>query len=287
MHLDLLDTIAIFKDMLVAERCMSQNTVSAYSTDVRNFLNFTEGKIKNNSMQEYLQSKKYASSTTVRKVAAISSWIKFCNTDLELKLDLNIPKVKSYNRVPTIISNKDLDLMISYLQSKNSDFNVKMLAIVKFLYTSGMRISELTKVTREQFAEMLSNKQITIVGKGNKERLVFMNESALEAIKNYVSNVKVKSQYLFATKEGNAMNRQSIHRQLKIVSKRAGVSADRVFPHSFRHRLGSNLNQRGMNLAEIKEILGHKQIKTTLVYTHLDDDWILDAVKKNHPFGAL
>jgi integrase/recombinase XerD len=281
------DTLVLFKDMLVTERIMSHNTVMAYLSDVKDFIDWlADNQINANSIYEYFKTKRYTNSTMTRKIAAFSLWIQFCSTDLGLDLNLTIPKIKSYNRIPNILSNKDLNQILEYLDKNPSRFNIKMHAIIELLYNSGLRISELLSIRNKDWHKIYTTQQFSIIGKGNKERIVFVSKHAVNIIDKYLSNIEVKSEYLFRTQSGSAMNRQSIHRQLKIVARHAGIPPQKVFPHAFRHRLGSNLNQKGMNLAEIKEILGHKQIKTTMVYTHLEDEWIFDIVKANHPLGV-
>ena len=161
-------------------------------------------------------------------------------------------------------------------------------AIFELLYSSGLRISEACNLRLEDLD--LENLFLTVRGKGGRERLVPFGQKSLEVIQNYMDNAREKilksrySQYLFISKKGDLLNRKSVWRLLKKYISRTGIKKP-VTPHTFRHSFATHLIENNADLRSVQELLGHLDISTTQIYTHMASRTLKEVHKKFHPRG--
>jgi integrase/recombinase XerD len=273
----LLKSISDFKSMIISELCLSKNTVSAYVSDIFQFLRSNGSSFEPDCFQKYLTSNELTNASIRRKISSISSWQAFCKKELGIELNIDIPKIKARKTIPDVVSNDDVQVL---LESKNIDLRLRTIIIL--LKTTGMRISELLSIQYVDIEQVLNKNANTfrIIGKGNKERTVFLKKETKELLQEYCFTTGIKKGNIWKN-----ITRQYVYMLLKKLSSGVGVLQSRIYPHSFRHRFGSNLAQGGMSLIEIQKLLGHEHINTTAIYTHIEDEVAYNLVLENHPLG--
>ena len=173
---------------------------------------------------------------------------------------------------------------------KNKLEKTRNKALIEILYASGMRVSELVSLRKSLFIG--TPEIILIKGKGNKERMVPISKLALSAIKKYLAELKktniefYESDFLFPSRSKNGyLNREKFFLIIKKIAKFAGLNSQYVSPHKIRHAFASHLLSNGADLRVIQTILGHKNLSTTEIYTHILDEKMIKSVQENHPFA--
>lgn len=260
----------------------SDNTLSAYTSDLRSFEAFltihgiTLALSDHNNVSAYIQQQSSlgrSSSTLRRRVASCRAYYQFQSRvhgrDVvrlmacldQPKLDRSIPDVLGHQQVVTFIS----------AGRTNRDR-----AIAELLYSSGLRASELVNLTRDQIN--YDDRTVTVIGKGNKERQVPMTKAAAEAIYKYRAGVLNKTEpHVFLTDEEKPLTRNCLGQIIKALRTRSGLAIN-VHPHTLRHTFASHLLQGGANLRVIQELMGHDNVETTAVYLHTD----VASLKRTH-----
>lgn len=292
-----------YKVFIKFQRAMSDNTVEAYMRDLR-----TVEKYFNSNGIEY----KYATldnlqnfiadlddigicpRSRARIISSIKSFYKFCVSEKIINIDptqlLKQPKLPSY--LPDVLSVEEIERIISAIDLSETDKYTKLnighrnLAIVEMLYGSGIRVSELVniKISNINFEENF----MKIVGKGKKERLVPISESAIRALNHWLTarnvlRIKPKQEdFLFLNRRGSHMTREMVFVIIKQLTEKAGIEK-RVSPHTFRHSFATHLLEHGANLRAIQQLLGHSSITTTEIYTHTSINYLRDEIMAFHP----
>ncbi len=271
-------TVALFVDLL-NEKNLSQNSISAYKRDVELFLNWYENQTWSDNIilqySEHSIKNKLATATLDRKIRAINQWIKFCQLELQLNLNATLPKIKRERKNFNIMNNDKISEILKNINS-NDMFSIRLKAIVHMLYSTGLRVSEIIKIKSSDIKYVIEKdaKSFRVIGKGKKERQVFMTSNAISALKTYCNaKEESKSEYIWNSGKSH-ITRQSVFLWLQ----KLGVS-----PHDFRHKLASDLVHKGMNLLEVQKVLGHSSVKTTSLYTHTVN--AEQIVKKYHPLS--
>ena len=273
----LLKSIYNFKIMLISECCLSNNTVSAYESDILQFLRYNGNDFQKDSLEKYLLTHKLSNASMRRKISSISSWQNFCKKELEMDFGMETPKIKAKKSLPDVVSNHDVQELL-----KCNDIDLRLQTIIILLKTTGMRISELLSIEYRDIDRVLAGKTNTfrIIGKGNKERTIFLKEEVKQLLQDYCRSTGIIKGNIWKN-----ITRQYVYMLLKKLGKKVGVLGSRIYPHSFRHRFGSNLAQSGMSLLEIQKLLGHEHVNTTGIYTHIEDEVAYNMVYENHPLG--
>jgi integrase/recombinase XerD len=288
-----------YEDYLALERGLSSNSIEAYIRDVRHFANFldAECKVHNPTKTTSKHIERYigslydlglASNSQARMISSIRSFCKYLRIEglmdsdpLEListpKLDKKLPDVLTVDEIELIISSVDM--------SKNE--GVRNRALLEVLYSCGIRVSELIglQISRIDLIDNL----VRVVGKGNKERIVPIGSQACEAIAEYITHYRAQlnvneghEDILFLGRYGRGLTRQMIFTILKTTAIAAGIKK-KISPHTFRHSFATHLVEHGADLRAVQEMLGHAQITTTEIYTHLDKRYLQDQVQQFHP----
>lgn len=276
--------------MIVGEKNLSLKSLEAYRADIKGFLAYSEKiEVSREVIQDYiahLQGKKMKQSSIMRKVSALRQFYRFlCDENIisqDPTLDINM---KTKNKpLPKVLSESEMFKLLSYFESKT---NYKLQAMLHILYGAGLRVSELVSLTKDSIILDAETKKyiLLICGKGNKERIVPLNNLAIEAIQNYLKNQSDKnshSSYLFPShaKEGH-MTRQGFAKLLKELAINVGISPQKISPHVIRHAFATHLLSHGADLLSIQKLLGHKDISTTQIYTHISNDKIKRLVESN------
>ncbi|MEG1481107.1 tyrosine recombinase XerC [Clostridium sp.] len=238
------------------------------------FMSFLE-KFRNNS-----------SYARARKVATLKSFFKFLQNKAKIidenpTLELESPKINK--RHPIYLNLNESIQLLKSMDRKNKNY-YRDYCIITFFLNCGMRLSELCNIRLDK----ISGDTLTIIGKGNKERTVYLNDACISALKDYL-NVRdtskatdVSKRFLFLSNRGNAINKRTVEIMVKNYTKNAGLKDEKYTPHKLRHTAATLMYKHGdVDIRSLQSILGHENISTTQIYTHVDDETLREAVKSN------
>jgi integrase/recombinase XerD len=299
-----LAAVEAFLEMVSAERGASKNTLEAYARDLRDFAGFLNSKktamdaASADQVRTYLASLDdagLAPSTRARRLSTLKQFHKFLYTDGWREDDpcLGLKGPGAKQRLPKALSEADVDALLEAAQARSGKDaeGMRLLAIVELLYASGLRISEL--VTLPLSAVGGDPRLIMVKGKGGRERLVPVAERAREALEDYLSKrerftkgPQDGSPYLFPSrgKEGH-LTRHRVAQLLKELALEAGLDPKKVSPHVLRHAFATHLLSHGADLRAVQQMLGHADISTTQIYTHVLDERLKQLVNEHHPLA--
>ena len=301
--------LALFLDMLTAERGAAAHTVEAYTRDLADFLAFLAAKGKNaktataDHIRAYLAGlarKGLAPTSRARKLSAIRQFFRFllgeglrsgdpCSAIDSPRLGRPLPKILSLAEVETLLQTaKDA--------SENAEEGIgrrralRLYAALETLYATGLRVSELIALPRNVLTA--DDRVLTVKGKGGRERLVPLNETAQGALQAHLAAVRADeregkrvSAWLFPSSGGEHLTRQRFGQELKALATAAGIEPARVSPHVLRHAFASHLLERGADLRTVQQLLGHADISTTQIYTHVIEERLRRLVEEHHPLA--
>ena len=279
-----------FLNYLKNERNYSKLTVKSYREDLEEFLcvtklndvyDATEEDIK--KYYKYLYNK--SNSTVARKISSLKSYFKYLSKNSNydnLMVKFKLPKKKK--GLPTFLNYSDLEEMIE--ASGEGEFGERNRLVVEMLYATGVRVSELVNIKLSDID--FNEKMIRIHGKGNKERFVFYGEYCEEALNKYINGlrrkliVKNSSDFLFLNKYGGKISDRSIRSIIDTVIKRTSVKMN-VHPHTLRHTFATHLLTQGIDLKSVQFLLGHENLSSTEIYTHVTDEMLRNVYLHSHP----
>ena len=287
-----------YKSYLKIERGLSLNSIVSYENDIISLKNYIlDNKIKESPIEctpdtvnsfIYNSSKKNSPRSQARKISGLKSFFKFLVFEGYLKSSpmSNIESPKLGRKLPDILNVEEISQMINSINIKEK-FGQRNKTIIEILYGTGIRVSELIelKISNIFFKENL----IRVLGKGDKERFVPIGLKAKKSIIDYINNNRKyqkieesSNDILILSKYGKKITRHMIFTLIKNISKKSGITK-KISPHTFRHSFASHLLKNGADLRTIQLILGHENITTTEIYTHLDSKHLLNVMKKYHP----
>lgn len=286
-----------FLDHLIVERGLSANTISAYGRDLAQFAAFlarrgvTEPKgIDEGCLVAFLaelDKKKYAAASVARKLSAVRSMVKFLCAEREIEVSplSRLEPARPPVRLPKSLDIDEVERLLDAPDVRDAT-GLRDKAMLETLYACGLRVSELISLKVEDLD--LAAGFLRCVGKGDKERVVPIGETAAEWIRAYVEGGRGKhvsehrSEYLFLTKLGKPMSRVMFW---KIIGKYARIAAitKPITPHVLRHSFATHLLERGADLRSLQEMLGHASIATTQIYTHVSRDHLREVYRETHP----
>lgn len=284
--------IELFCNYLLIDKKYSKNTIESYKRDLNKFNIFCNKKsssIKESDVKEYLKelTKLNESKTTIsRNISSLRSYYKFLLTEKKISSNPmeNIELPKLDKRLPKTLDENDIDVLLDIKLIDNYSYRNK--AMIELMYATGLRVSELInlKIHDIDFDMAL----LKTLGKGSKERIVPIGDYALYYIKIYVDNYrntmikKEYNDYLFLNNHGKQMTRQGFFKILKKVALDNGINKD-FSPHTLRHSFATHLLNHGADLRSIQELLGHSDISTTQIYTHVSNKQLRDNYDSFHP----
>ncbi|MBI4699166.1 MAG: tyrosine recombinase XerC [Nitrospirae bacterium] len=281
-----------FRGSLKAERDASLHTLKAYTQDLREFLSFIDKKpqdidnIDIRSFFAYLHHKKLKRSSIARKLATIRAFFRYLYKEGYVNKNPGklVSSPKHTRSLPRFLT---VDEVFSLMEAPKGDTfqAARDKAILEVLYSSGLRVSELTMLDINDFD--IKGSLVRVKGKGKKERIVPMGSKAIEAMKNYLPErilIKKKSQALFLNMRGGRLTQRSVNR---IVLKYGRMIAlkGHISPHVLRHTFATHLLHGGADLRSIQELLGHSSLSTTQKYTHVDIAHLMEVYDKAHPMA--
>lgn len=287
-----------YKSYLKIERGLSINSIASYENDVISLRDYVlKNKVKESPIEcnpntinsfIYNSSKKNSARSQARKISGLKSFFKFLVFEGYLKTSpmSNIESPKLGRKLPDILNVEEISQMISSIDV-NEKFGQRNKTIIEILYGTGIRVSELIelKISNIFFKENI----IRVFGKGDKERFVPIGMQAKKSINDYINNKRnhqkieeSSNDILILSKDGKKLTRHMIFTLIKNITIKSGITK-KISPHTFRHSFASHLLKNGADLRTIQLILGHENITTTEIYTHLDSKHLLNVMKKYHP----
>ena len=263
----------------------SSNTITSYKNDIKQYLKYLSDKSINYYETEeyvkYLNKNKYAKSSINRKIASINKFYEWCQERNYLKETKykKIKYIKQEKKLPDILTSNYINKLLNSLPTENPK-NLRDRTIIELLYSSGLRVSELTNL---RINDIKNNGSIKVLGKGNKTRILPMTNEAYKLIDSWITNSRSfyenekSSDYLFIGVRGSKISAREVQR---IVRSKLGT-----FPHSIRHSFATHLLDGGADLRVVQEMLGHSDPSTTQIYTHVSKKKLKEKYKRTHPRG--
>ncbi|MDD6252492.1 MAG: site-specific tyrosine recombinase XerD [Bacteroidales bacterium] len=287
-----------YRTYLKIERGMSLNTYSSYCSDIREFISCLSSEsgtdidprsIQKEDISEYVNSlpeRDVSKRSQARILSSMRSFFKWLMLEGEIKENPcdGIASPKPGRHLPSVLSVEEVDSIISSVDT-STEAGMRDRAILEVLYGCGLRVSEASELKISCI--YLDEGFVRIVGKGDKERLVPLGEPAREAIINYLSvrrepADRASGDILFLNKSGKRLSRVSIFNMVKKQAAEAGIAKE-LSPHTFRHSFATHLIEGGADLRVVQEMLGHENILTTEIYTHIDSSKWQKDIMEHHP----
>lgn len=297
-----------FIEMMVAERVVSPDTVAAYKRDLNGFLGYchdrgeTIAQISTSGIEEYLASLSQSgisAPTIARKLSVLRQIFSFLYSEKHRSDDpattIDSPKIPK--RLPAVLAQDDILLLLEAAKQDDSAKGLRLQAMLELMYGAGLRVSELVslKLSALQIREGKTNIDVDFVivrGKGNKERMVPLHDKARLALSRYLD---VRSEFLGGQKTSlwlfpyhravGYITRQQFGVMLKELAIKANIDPQKFSPHTLRHSFATHLLEGGADLRVIQELLGHSDISTTQIYTHVAGERLNKLVQEHHPLA--
>ena len=288
-----------FLEVIVAERGASLRTVQAYQSDLEDFEAFLKSrkvvleKAEDDDVADYMHlivKNGLSAKTQSRRLSALREFFRFLYSE-NFRDDLptdNVDSPKTGKALPKYLSEEEVLSLLQAAEKKD----IRLKTMLEILYASGMRVSEL--VSLPLAAVLHNNTMIEIVGKGNKQRLVPLDDPARRAIEKWLIERERylkrgrTSKWLFPSKSKQGyMTRDAFFKELKKIALQAGIDPSRVSPHVIRHSFASHLIAHDADLRSVQKMLGHADIATTEIYTHVLEDRLKKIVETKHPLSGM
>lgn len=286
-----------FLEAITAEKGQSPLTIKAYRSDLEDFIGFLGGKklntVSQKEVQKYIQTiakNNLSAKTQARRLSCLREFYRFLFSEGNVKenptLGIETPRLEK--SLPKYLTEKEVTSLIAEAEKK--DFRLKVM--LEILYASGIRVSELVCLP---LTAVLNNQMtLEILGKGQKERIVPLNHHAKKAIEQWLMERQMhlkpgrESKWLFPSKSRlGHLTRDAFFKQLKKIALLANINPERVSPHVFRHSFASHLLAHDADLRSVQKMLGHSDISTTEIYTHVMEDRLKKIMKTKHPLSHL
>ena len=284
-----------FRQYLLLEKKYSNNTANSYIEDLETFIKYFKNKkslknITRADINDYITnlSNNLSAKSVSRHISSLKTFYKYLLLDNYVTsgpaAHLKVPKLAK--TLPKTLSEEEVDKLLNV--NLTDDYSYRNKAMLELMYSSGLRVSELInlKVTDIDLAMNL----VRVYGKGSKERIVPLGDYALDALKEYINNhrgnllKKTPSDYLFLNSRGTNMTRQAFFKIIKKQAFMVGIKKE-ISPHTLRHSFASHLLTHGADLRTIGELLGHADVSSTQIYTHLTNEKLKENYVESHPHG--
>lgn len=285
-------------DYLLIERGMAQNTLESYGRDLRRYIFFIEEDKKINDINkitpevivEYLsriRDEGLAANSMNRSLAALRGFYKYLLREKILTENplANIELAKVWMKLPETISKEEMKIILAQ-PGNQSNADIRNAAMLELLYATGIRVSELINLTMNSMNWQVGF--LIVMGKGSKERIVPIGKIAYDCTRRYVDEIrprllqKKSTDVLFLNRFGKKFTRQGFWKIVAGYAKKAGLQK-KVYPHTFRHSFASHLLEGGADLRTVQVMLGHSDISTTQIYTHITRERLKEVHRKYHP----
>ena len=283
-----------FIEYLIIEKKYSKNTITSYERDLKKFNEILKNKnikkITRQDIQKYLSqiNKTQSPRSTSRNISTLKSFYKYLKLNKIVNVNpmdqINNPKTKK--TLPKVLSEEEINKLLEIKLKTNFDYRNK--AMLELMYSSGLRVTELINLNVNDID--LENDTVKIFGKGSKERIIPLNDYAKEALKEYIIVHRKElfkhgeNNHLFLNNHGNKMTRQGFFKILQKIAKEKDIRTE-FSPHTLRHSFATHLLKYGADLRSIQELLGHSDISSTQIYTHVTNEKLENDYKEYHPHG--
>jgi integrase/recombinase XerD len=280
-----------FLEMLAAEAGAAKNTIAAYQTDLRLASAALDGALSSASATDLARLgdgwADLSRATVARKSAALRRYFAFLADEGHRTDDPGaaLPRPGARRPLPKVLSHHDIDRLFEVIANRlardpAAPLDLRLAALVELLYGSGLRATELVSLPRN--AIQPDRPYLILRGKGGRERLVPISDRARAAVAAWRTQVATDRQWLFPSGKGH-LSRIRLYQLIKALAGEAGVPPDRVSPHVLRHAFATHLLEGGADLRALQAMLGHADIATTEIYTHVDAKRLVDLVNTRHP----
>lgn len=282
---------------LKVERGLSENTINSYGIDLKLFLEYLREneipsfkQVNKEVIVNYMQSEKNnnkANSSILRSVSSLRKFFQYLAQEKIIEKDpmllIDTPKKKQH--LPQVLTKEEVEKL---LRSPNTGqvLGLRDRAMLELIYATGLRISEIINLKLEDLHLTMGTLQT--LGKGHKERIVPVGNEAIKWVNRYLEEARPKllkqkrSNYLFLNFHGNNLTRQGVWKNLKAEVRKAGIQKN-ITPHTLRHSFATHILENGADLRIVQELLGHADISTTQIYTHLSNKQLADIYNRAHP----
>jgi integrase/recombinase XerD len=292
--------VVSFMNYIKVEKGLAANTLMAYDRDLRKFEAFAEKRslsleaVSREHIVDFLGDlyrQGLDSHSVARHMASLRNFFRFGLAEGAITLDpmLNLESPKTRRRLPVYLRVEDVDRLLNQ-PDLSTPYGLRDHAILEVLYSTGLRVSELVNLKVSDLEMRMGC--LRCIGKGDKERLVPVGRKALSAVRTYIEKSRPRllgrldpvkaSPWLFVNRFGNRLSRIAIWRLLTAYGRRAGIRA-RLSPHKLRHSFATHLLERGADLRSVQLMLGHADISTTQIYTHVMEERLKQVYKAHHP----
>ena len=287
------DLIARFIEMMAAEQGVAANTSAAYASDLLAASSLIGGKLANADADNLVTLSSHwrdlANSSVARKSSVLRRFFGFLHEEgfRDDNPSAALPKPAQVRALPKILDTKEVDLLFAAIEAKlaqpaPASADYRLSALIELLYGSGLRATELVALPR---SAIVSDKPFIIVkGKGAKERMVPISNRARQAVGTWLAFVPEKSRFLFPSRAGH-ISRIRLFQIIKALAAQSGLDPAKVSPHVLRHACATHLLAGGANLRALQAMLGHVDIATTQIYTHVDSSRLVELVNRRHPLA--
>lgn len=290
------EAIIEYKQYLIVEKGLSHNTIDNYIRDVTHFINYIEKnlylynieEIEKDHVYQYLKTlDQYSDNTIQRHMISLRQFYKFLVKENVVPINImsyfdirkkaqSLPEVLSLEEVTQLIESVEV---IDPISSRDR-------TMLELLYATGLRVSELTHLTLSDIN--IQKRYVKCLGKGNKERIVPINKTAIYFLKDYIENYRpilcknIRTQYVFINKKGQPIQRDNFYHKLQKIVKNSGLKKN-ISPHTLRHTFATHLLENDADIRAIQEMLGHSDISTTTIYTHVSRKKMMEDYQRAHP----
>lgn len=291
-----MDNVKSFLNYLKVYKNYSELTIKNYYNDLTEFSLYIKKdltRVKKEDIKSYLKylfDKDNSNRTVSRKISTLKSFYKYLKENDVIKSSpaLSIKYPKADKKLPNFVHYNELESIIN--ATKKDTFYERDDSIIELMYATGVRVSELVNIKLDDID--FETNSIRILGKGSYMRTVYFGEYARDAIFKYMNGLRIKllngkeSEYLFLNKNGNNITTRGIQKIIDKIVSETEVKT-KVSPHTLRHTFATHLLDNGCDLRSVQELLGHKNINTTEVYTHVTSERLKDVYFKSHPRGRF
>jgi integrase/recombinase XerD len=287
-----------FLHFIIVEKGLAKNTIDSYQRDLTKYTQYLVNVEKVTTLNDvtrlvimnylfFLTEQGKASTSIARTIASIRSFHQFLLREKEATTDpsIHLETPKQERKLPKVLTTDEVDALLS-APSSSTPFDLRNKAMLELLYATGIRVSELCSLKLQDVH--LSMGYIRCFGKGNKERIIPIGKLALEALNKYISISRLSlmknkhHDYLFVNHHGESLSRQGFWKILKKISQEAKIAKE-LTPHTLRHSFATHLLENGADLRAVQEMLGHVDISTTQIYTHVSKRRLKDVYAHFHP----
>lgn len=289
------EAIEEFKNYLIIEKNLSSSTIETYSFTLLNFMNYLNDSSYdvNNVTEEIINNylsrlhDNVSKSTIKRYISTLRHFFKFLQKENYITYNVmeTIDNVKSQQSLPIVLSKSEIRLLLNSIDIVDAKTS-RNRCMLELLYSSGLRVSEMLSL---KIGDLHLNEHLLhCVGKGNKERIIPVNDITCTYLREYIEIYRdsflheSKNDYLFLTKQGKLMSRTNFYNLLMRLNKKAGIYKHNT-PHTIRHTFATHLLENNADLRSIQEMLGHSDISTTTIYTHISQEKIIKDYQNKHP----